>query len=150
MGRKPFASVQLSDICRLLRRLLVSLAVTDGAFAYPSCTCQRYSQPLENHLLSHQLEQCIDSQSYRLITYCLYNRRCISRGLGAKDVSQLFPRLPLPLPHQKIQNPGGIPTPWHCHHAPEPLSTPKCHADVTTQNRCLSVKQMERPTGQGQ
>ena len=36
------------------------------------------------------------------------------------------------------------------HHAPVPLSTLKCHADVTTQKRCLSVKQMERPTGQGQ
>ena len=31
MGRKPFASVQLSVMCRLLCSLLVCLAVTDGA-----------------------------------------------------------------------------------------------------------------------
>ena len=31
MGRKPFANVQLSVMCRLLCSLLVSLAVTDGA-----------------------------------------------------------------------------------------------------------------------
>ena len=31
MGRKPFASVQLCLMCRLLCSLLVSLAVTDGA-----------------------------------------------------------------------------------------------------------------------
>ena len=41
-------------------------------------------------------------------------------------------------------SPGGILTPWHCHHAPIPLSTPKCHTDVTTQNRCLSAKYMEK------
>ena len=140
MGRKPFASVQLSDMCGLLRRLLVSLAVTDGVVPCPSCTCQRYSQPLENHLLNHQLEQCIDSQCYRPVTYCLHNMRCISRGLGAKNDFQLFPPLRLPLPDQKIQTLRGIPTPWHCHHAPVPLSTLKCHTDVTTQNRCLSVK----------
>ena len=135
-------------MCRLLYRLLVSLSETDGVIPYPSRMCQHYSQPWENRLLSHQLEQCIDSQSYRPMTYCLHNH--VTYIQGAKSVFQLCPQLPLPVPHQKIQNPGGIPTPWHCHHAPEPLSTPKCHADVTTQNRCLSVKQMERPTGQGQ
>ena len=67
-GEKPFASIQLTVMCRLLCSLLVSLAVTDGAIPYPSCTCQHYSLPLENHLLNHQLEQCIDSQSYRPIT----------------------------------------------------------------------------------
>ena len=76
--------------------------------------------------------------------------RCISRGLGAKNVFQLFPLLPLPFPHQRIQTPGSIPTPWNSHHAPGPPSTPKCQADVTTQNRCLSAKYMEKPTGQGQ
>ena len=54
--------------------LLVSLAITDGAVPYPSCTCQHYSQPLKNHLLNHQLEQCVDSQSCRPITYCLHNQ----------------------------------------------------------------------------
>ena len=140
MGRKPFASVQLSVICRLLCSLLVSLAVTDGAVPYPSCTCQRYSQPLENHLLNHQLEQCIDSQSYRLITHCLHDHALYVQGPGCQKCFQSRPQLPLPFPHQRIQNPGGIPTPWHRHHAPEPPSTPKCHADVTTQNRCLSAK----------
>ena len=52
-GEKPFASAQLSVMCRLLSSLLVSLAVTDGAAPYPSCTCQHYTQPLENHLLNH-------------------------------------------------------------------------------------------------
>ena len=41
MGRIPFASVQLSVMCRLLCSLLVSLAVTGGAVPYPSCTCQQ-------------------------------------------------------------------------------------------------------------
>ena len=63
--------------------------------------------------------------------------RCISRGLGAKNVFQLCPPLLLPFTHQRIQTPGSIPTPWHCHHALGPPSTPKCQADVTTQNRCL-------------
>ena len=70
--------------------------------------------------------------------------RCISRGLGAKNVFQLCPPLLLPFTHQRIQTPGSILTPWHCHHAPGPLSTPKCHTDVTTQNRCLSAKYMEK------
>ena len=52
---------------------LGALALTDGAVPYPSCTCQHYGQPLENRLLNHQLEQCIDHQSYRLIAYCLHN-----------------------------------------------------------------------------
>ena len=144
MGRKPFASVQLSVMCRLLCRLSVSLAVTDGAVPYPSCTCQQYSQPLENRLLNHQLEQCIDSQSYRPTPTASITMRCISRGLGAKNVFQLCPPLLLPFTHQRIQTPGSILTPWHCHHAPGPLSTPKCHTDVTTQNRCLSAKYMEK------
>ena len=146
MGRKPFASVQLSVICRLLCSLLVSLAVTDGAVPYPSCTCQQYSQPLENRLLNHQLGQCID----RLTPTASITMRCISRGLGAKNVFQLCPPLLLPFTHQRIQTPGSIPTPWHYHHAPGPPSTPKCHTDVTIQNRCLSAKYMEKPTGKGQ
>ena len=106
MGRKPFASVQLSVICRLLCSLLVSLAVTDGAVPYPSCTCQQYSQPLENRLLNHQLGQCID----RLTPTASITMRCISRGLGAKDVFKLCLPLPLPFSHQRIQIPGSIPT----------------------------------------
>ena len=111
-------------MCRLLCSLLVSLAVTDGAVPYPSCTCQRYSQPLENHLLNHQLEQCIDSQSYRLITHCLHNHAMYIQGPGGQNVFQSCPLLLLPVPHQRIQTPGGIPMPWHCHHAPVPPSTP--------------------------
>ena len=140
MGRKPFASVQLFVICRLLCSLLVSLAVTDGAVPYPSYTCQHYSQPLENRLFNHQLEQCIHSLSYRRITYCLSDQVMYIQGPGAKNVSQLCPPLLLPFPNQRIQTPGGIPTPWHCHHAPGPPSTPKCHVDVTIQNSCLSAK----------
>ena len=124
MGRKPFASVHLSVMCRLLWSPLLSLGVTNGAVPYPSGTCQHYSQPLENRLFNHQLEQCIDSLSYRLITYCLSDQVMYIQGPGAKNVSQLCPPLPLPFPHQRIQTPGGIPTPWHCHHAPGPPSTP--------------------------
>ena len=140
MGRKAFARAQLSVTCRLLCRLLVPLALTDGAIPYPSCTCQRYSQPWENHLLNHQLEQCIDSQSYRLITHCLHNHAMYIQGPGGQNVFQSCPLLLLPVPHQRIQTPGGIPMPWHCHHAPVPLSTPKCHAHATNQSRCLSAE----------
>jgi len=82
MGRIPFVSVQLSVMCRLLCSLLVSLAVTGGAVPYPSRSCQHYSQPLENHLLNHQLEQCIDSQSYRVIIYCLHSHAMYIQGPG--------------------------------------------------------------------
>ena len=140
MRRKPFTTAQLSVMCRLLCSLLMSLAVTDSAVPYPSCTCQHYSQRLENPLLNHQLKQCIDSQSHRPITYCLHNHEMYIQGPGAKNVSQLCPPVLLPFPHQKIQTLGGVLTPWHCHHAPAPLYTPKCHADVTTQNRCLSAE----------
>ena len=136
MGRKPFANVPLSVMRRLLCSLLVSLAVTDGAIPYPSYTCQHYSQPLENRLLNHQPEQCIVSPKGRSPT-AFITTRCISRGLGAKNV---FKKCMLYFPHQRIQTLGGISTPWRCHHAPVPPSTPKCHADATTQNRCLSVK----------
>ena len=71
-------------MCRLLCSLLVSLAVTDGAIPYPSSICQNYSQPLENHLINQQLEQCIDSQSYRPITYCLHNQAMYIQGTGCQ------------------------------------------------------------------
>ena len=129
-------------MCRLLRSLLVSLAVTDGVIPYPSRMCQHYSQPWENHLLSHQLEQCIDSQSYRPMTYCLHNH--VTYIQGAKSVFQLCPQLPLPFCHQRIKTPGSIPTPWCYHHASVPPSIPKCHVDVTAHNRCLSAKEMEK------
>ena len=98
MGRKPFASAQLPVMCRLLWSLLLSLAVTDGAVPSPSRTCQHYSQPLENRLFNHQLEQCIHSLSYRQITYCLSDQVMYIQGPGAKNVSQLCPPLPLPFP----------------------------------------------------
>ena len=71
-------------MCRLLYRLLVSLSETDGVIPYPSYTCQHYSQHLENHLLNHQIERCIDSQSYRSITYCLYNHAMYIQGPGCQ------------------------------------------------------------------
>ena len=71
-------------MCKLLCSLLVSLAATDGALPYPPCTCQHHSQPLENRLLNHQLEQCIDSQSYRPITYCLHNHAMYIEGPGCQ------------------------------------------------------------------
>ena len=71
--------------------------------------------------------------------------RCISRGLGAKNVFQLCPPLLLPFPHQEVQTLSGFPTPWHCHHAPVPPSTPKCHADFTTQTQ-VSVCQINGKT----
>ena len=77
----------------------MSLAVTDGAVPYPSCTCQHYSQPLENRLLNHQLKQRIDSQSHRLITYCLHNRAMYIQGPGAKNVFKLCSPLLLRFPH---------------------------------------------------
>ena len=106
MGRKPFACAQLPVMCRLLWSLLLSLAVTDGALPSPSRTCQHYSQPLENRLFNHQLEQCIDSLSYRRITYCLLDQVMYIQGPGAKNVSQLCPPLPLPFPTQRNQTPG--------------------------------------------
>ena len=110
-----------------------------GAVPYPSCTFQHYGQPLENGLLNQQLEQCIDSQFYRPITHCLHDHALYVQGPGCRKCFQSRPPLPLPYPHQRIQNLGSILTPWHRHHAPVPPSTPKCHADVTTQNRCLSA-----------
>ena len=109
---------------------------------------------LEKLLLNHQLEQCIESQPYRPTTYSFHNHVMYIQGPGCqkkkKIVFKLCPPLLLPFTHQRIQTPGSIPTPWHYHHAPGPPSTPKCHTDVTIQNRCLSAKYMEKPTGQGQ
>ena len=79
-------------MCRLLRSLLVSLAVTDGVIPYPSRMCQHYSQPWENHLLSHQLEQCIDSQSYRPSTRCLHDHVLYVQGPGRQKCFQPRPR----------------------------------------------------------
>ena len=68
-----------------------ALAVTDGAIPYPSCTCQHYSQPLENRLLTQQLEQCIDSQSYRPITHCLHDHALYVQGPGRRKCFQSRP-----------------------------------------------------------
>ena len=115
MWRKPFASAQLPVMCRLLCSLLMSLAVTDGAFPYLSCTCQHYSQPLENRLLNHQLKQCTDSQSHRLITYCLHNMWCIwalvpKMFSGYATAAATFPPLEDPNPR------------WH----PDTMALPSC------------------------
>ena len=59
-----------------------------GAVPYPSCTCQHYSQPLENRLLTQQLEQCIDSQSYRPITHCLHDHALYVQGPGRRKCFQ--------------------------------------------------------------
>ena len=111
-------------MCRLRCSLLVSLAVTDGAIPYPSCTCQHYSQPLEKLLLNHQLEQCIDSQSYRPISYCLHNHAMYIQGPGCHKCFPVTPPTAVTIPPQEDPTPSGIPTPWHCHHAPVPPSTP--------------------------
>ena len=102
-------------MCRLLCSLLVSLAITDGAVPYLSCTCQHYSQPLENRLLNHQLKQCIDSQSHRLITYCLHNMWCIwalvpKMFSGYATAAATFPPLEDPNPR------------WH----PDTMALPSC------------------------
>ena len=116
-GEKPFASIQLTVMCRLLCSLLVSLAVTDGAIPYPSRTCQHYSQPLENRLLNHQLEQCIDSQSYRLITYCLHNHAMYIQGPGCQ---KCFPVIP---PAAATFPPPEDPNPKQC---PDTMALPSC------------------------
>ena len=78
-------------MCRLLYSLLVSLSETDSIIPYPSYTCQHYSQPLENHLFNHQLEQSINSQSYRSITYCLYNHAMYIQGPGCQKYFSVMP-----------------------------------------------------------
>ena len=90
-------------MCRPLCSLLVSLAVTDGAAPYPSCTCQHYSRPLENRLLNHQIEQCIDSQSYRPITYCLHNHAMYIQGSGCQKCFPVMPPAATTFP-----NPGAV------------------------------------------
>ena len=142
MWRKPFASAQLPVMCRLLCSLLMSLAVTDGAVPHLSCTCQHYSQPLENRLLNHQQEQCIDSQSYRPITYCLHNHAMYIQGTGCQ---KCFPKMYAPCCCYISPTRGSKPLVVSQHHgiAIMPLCLrppPKCHTDATTQNRCLSVK----------
>ena len=69
---------------------LVSPAKTD-VVPYPSYTCQHYSQPWENRLPKHQLEQCIDSQSYRSITYSLYNHAIYIQGPGCQKYFSVMP-----------------------------------------------------------
>ena len=105
MRRKPFSHVQLSVMGRLLCSLLMSLAVTDGAVPYPSCTCQHHSQPLENH----QLEQCIDSQSYRPITYCLHNHAMYIQGPGCQKCFPVVPPTASNSPPPEDPNPGRYP-----------------------------------------
>ena len=109
MGRIPFVSVQLSVMCRLLCSLLVSLAVTGSALPYPSCTYQHYSQLLKNHLLTHQLEQCIDSQSYRVIIYCLHNHAMYIQGPGCQKCFPVMPPAAATFTPPEYLNPGQYP-----------------------------------------
>ena len=104
-------------MCRLLCSLLVSPAVTDGAIPYPSCTCQHYSQPLENLLLNHQLELCIDSQSYRPTTYHLHNHAMHIQG---PRCHKCFPVMP---PTATTFPPPGGPNPERF---PNTMALPSC------------------------
>ena len=116
----------------------LSLAVTDGAVPYPSRTGQHYSQPLENCVLNHQREQCVDSQSYRLVTYCLNHVTYIQRP-GHRKCSPFMPPTAATFPPPGGPSPRGILMPCHCHHAPVPPFTPKQHTDAIKENRCLST-----------
>ena len=99
----------LSVMWRLLCSLSVSLAVTDGVVPYPLCTCQHYSQPLENCLLNHQLEQCIDSQSYRPITYCLHIYAIYIQGPRCQNCFLVMPPAASSFPPPEDPNPGRYP-----------------------------------------
>ena len=134
MGRKPFANVPLSVMRRLLCSLLVSLALTGGAVAYPSCTCQHYSQPLENRLLYHQLEQCIDNQSYRLITYCLHDHEMHIQGPGCQICFLVMPPTAPTFPPPEDPKPG-----WY----PDTMALPSCPCtSVYMPCRCYNPEQV--------
>ena len=127
--------------------LVFSYLLCAGCFAAFGCPCSNrrccslsimhlstLRSTLENRLLDHQLEQCIEHQSYRLIAYCLYHHAMYIQGPGCQ---KCFPVMP---PTATTFPPSEDPNPRHCHHAPVPPSTSKCHTNVTTQNRCLSAK----------
>ena len=123
-------------MCRLLCSLLVSLAITDGAVPYPSCTCQHYSQPLENHLLNHQLEQCIDSQSCRPITYCLHNQEMHVQRSGCQKCFPVILFTATIFPPPEDPNPR-----WY----PNTMTLPTCPcASVYPQmpHRCYNPDQL--------
>ena len=122
-------------MCRLLCSLLVSLAVTGGAVPYPSCIYQHYSQPLENHLLNHQLEQCIDSQSYRVIIYCLHNHAMYIQGPGCQKCFPVMPLAATTFPPPEYPNPRQY---------PDTMALPSCpYASVYLQmpRRCYNPEQ---------
>ena len=110
-------SIQLSVTCRPLCILLVSLAVTDGVIPYSSWTCQHYSQLLENCLFNHQLEQCIDSQSYRLTTYCLHNHVMYIQGPGCQKCFPIMTPTAATFPP-----PGDLHPRWY----PNTMALPSC------------------------
>ena len=111
---------------------LVSLAVKDGAIPYPSCTCKHYSQPLENH----QLEQCIDSQSYRPITYCLHNHVMYIQGPGCQKCFPVVPATASNSPPSEDPNPG-----WY----PDTMTLPSCPCSFIyplMPHRCYNPEQV--------
>ena len=65
-----------------------------------------------------------NSQSYRPVTYCLCNHVMYVQGPGLHKCFPATIPAAATFPPPKDPTPGGIPTPWHCHHAPGPLSTP--------------------------
>ena len=97
--------------------------------------------PWKNPLLNHQLEQCMDSLSYWPITFCLHNHAMYIQGPGCQKRFPALPHCRYLSPLQRIQTAVYPLTPWPCHLTPAPLSTPKCHVDVTTRTAvCLPNK----------
>ena len=57
-------------------------------------------------ILNHQLEQCIDSQSYRPITYCLLNHMMHIQGPGCQKCFPVMPPAAATFLPPEDPNPG--------------------------------------------
>ena len=66
------------------------------------------------------------------------------QGPGCQKCFPVMPPAAATFPHQRIQTPGRIPTPWYCHRASVPLSTP--NATQMLQPEQVSVCQINGKT----
>ena len=91
---------------------------------------------MENCLFNHQLKQCVDSQSYRLATYCLHNHVMYVQGPGGQKCFLVTPPAAATFPPPEDPNPGQY---------PDTMALPSCPwASIYPQmpGRCYNPEQV--------
>ena len=124
------------------------------SFLIPHTPVNITANAWKNHLLNHQIEQCIDSQSYRSITYCLHNHEMYIQGPGCqKYFSVMLPAATTFLPPEdpkprQYSNTMALPS---CPCASMYPQMPcKCYNLEQVSVFQINVKKKKKTTGQGQ